>query len=112
MGFVGGDLLGERGACSKSIFGGGGFQDENFILRHTGPGVLSMSNTGPDSNGSIFQVTFRENKDMDDRYVVFGCLCSDESFEVLHKINSLGTEWGESREVLTIVDCGIAYPES
>lgn len=112
LSFVGGDLLGEGGACSKSIYGGGFFKDENFILRHTGPGVLSMSNMGPDTNGSIFQVTFRENRDMDERYVVFGCLAAEESFEVLHMINSFGTEWGESKEVLTISDCGVAYPFS
>jgi cyclophilin family peptidyl-prolyl cis-trans isomerase len=110
LSFVGGDLLGEGGPCSKSIYGGGYFKDENFILRHTGAGVLSMSNLGPDTNGSIFQVMFRENRDMDERYVVFGALCTEESFEVLHKINSFGTEWGIPKEELTISECGVAYP--
>mmetsp|Transcript_16719 Transcript_16719/g.25114 ORF Transcript_16719/g.25114 Transcript_16719/m.25114 type:complete len:194 (+) Transcript_16719:219-800(+) len=108
--FVGGDLLGEGGACSKSIYGGGFFKDENFILRHCGPGVLSMCNMGPDTNGSLFQVTFAEIKDLDNRCVVFGCLCSEESFEVLHKINTFGTESGQPTEELTISDCGVAYP--
>jgi cyclophilin family peptidyl-prolyl cis-trans isomerase len=110
--FVGGDLLDEKGECSKSAHNGGYFHDENFILRHVGPGCLSMSNLGPDTNGSIFQVTFRELREMDERYVVIGCLVTDESFEVLHKINSYGTEWGEPREELTISDCGVAYPFS
>lgn len=71
-----------------------------------------MANLGPDTNGSIFQVTFREMREMDEKYVVFGCLVTDESFEVLHKINSFGTEWGEPTEELTITDCGVAYPFS
>jgi cyclophilin family peptidyl-prolyl cis-trans isomerase len=71
-----------------------------------------MANLGPDTNGSVFQVTFREMKEMDEKYVVFGCLVTDESFEVLHKINAFGTEWGEPTEELIISDCGVAYPFS
>ena len=63
--FQAGDLLGENGNCSKSVYNDGGlFSDENFILRHCGPGVLSMCNRGPDTNGSLFQVTMRENPEM------------------------------------------------
>jgi cyclophilin family peptidyl-prolyl cis-trans isomerase len=43
----GGDLIGSTGQCSKSIYNNGGvFDDENFLLRHTGPGILSMCNKG------------------------------------------------------------------
>lgn len=57
----GGDLMGQNGACSRSIYADGGtFRDENFILRHTGPGCLSMCNRGFDSNGSLFQVRAME----------------------------------------------------
>lgn len=108
--FQGGDLMNENGNCSKSIYHGGLFADENFILRHTGPGCLSMCNRGPDTNGSLFQVTFRENRDMDERYVVFGCLVNEESMNVLHKINTFGTIDGEPLEELTISNCGVAYP--
>lgn len=66
--FQGGDLLDEKGNCSKSALNEGYFADENFIFRHTGPGCLSMSNKGPDSNGSIFQVTFQQMPEMDERY--------------------------------------------
>ena len=104
-----GDLLDEGGNFSMSIYGGL-FKDENFILRHTGPGCLSMCNRGPDTNGSIFQVTFREIPFCDDRNVVFGCLASDQSFETLQLINSLSTDHGTPKETLTIVDCGMAYP--
>ena len=48
---------------------------------------------------------------MDDRYVVFGCLCADESFEVLREINFFGTAWGEPLEEVIISDCGVAYPD-
>jgi peptidylprolyl isomerase len=107
--FQGGDLLGENGRCSRSIYDGKPFKDENFTLRHTGPGCLSMCNTGPDSNGSLYQVTFTANRDMDERYVVFGCLCDADSFETLYVINSFGTGWGETTEELYISDCGIAF---
>lgn len=71
---VGGDLDHSNGNCSRSIYStpNGLFNDENFILRHTGPGVLSMCNRGPDTNGSLFQITLREIAEMNDRNVVFG----------------------------------------
>lgn len=109
--FQAGDLLNENGRCSRSIYDGGFFRDENFIMRHTGPGVLSMCNTGPDTNGSLFQVTFTQNQDMDERYVVFGCLAADESFETLRLINTYGTAHGEPLEELVFVDCAVCYPD-
>ena len=75
-----------------------------------GPGVISMLNRGADSNGSLFQVTFCRNEDLDERYVVFGCICDDKSMEVLSKINLYGTEAGGPTEVLYISDCGVSYP--
>jgi hypothetical protein len=47
---------------------------------------------------------------MDGRNVVFGCLASRESYDVLAKINTYGTPWGEPKEEIRISDCGIAYP--
>lgn len=144
----GGDLLDQRGNCSRSIFANGSlFRDENYIFRqakveneayhlssckfrHTGAGCISYCNRGPDTNGSLFQVTnelsklceichastsqvvFRENKDLDEKYVVFGCLASSESYDVLGEINSqFGTETGEPMEELRISNCGIAFPD-
>lgn len=108
--FQSGDLLDSKGDCSRSIYNNGGlFLDENFILRNTGSGCISYCNRGPDTNGSLFQVSFIQNFDLDGHYVVFGCLASKESYETLFKINSYGTESGEPTEEIRIYDCGIAY---
>lgn len=107
--FQSGDLLDSGGECSKSIYNGGLFRDENFIFRHTGAGCLSYCNRGPDTNGSLFQVTFTQNSDLDEKYEVFGCLASKESFDCLSRINSFGTACGEPKEEIRIIDCGIAY---
>jgi cyclophilin family peptidyl-prolyl cis-trans isomerase len=108
--FQTGDLLDQEGECSKSIYNHGGvFRDENFILHHTGPGCLSYCNRGPDSNGSLFQVTFRQNPDLDNRFVVFGCITNQESLETLYKIAAFGTISGKPLEEVRIIDCGIAF---
>jgi len=109
--FQSGDLLDSKGECSRSIYNHGGlFRDESFVLRHTGAGVFSYCNRGPDTNGSLFQVSFTQTQDLDDKYVVFGCLADKASYDTLHKINSYGTPWGEPKEEIRISDCGIAYP--
>lgn len=110
--FQSGDLLDQKGSCSRSVYHDGSyFRDENFILRHTGPGCLSYCNRGPDTNGSLFQVSFTQNADLDEKHVVFGCLASDDSYECLSKINLYGTAHGEPLEELRIADCALVYPE-
>lgn len=110
--FQSGDLLDSKGECSRSIYNAGGlFRDENFIFRHTGAGCLSYCNRGPDTNGSLFQVCFTENADLDNKYVVFGCLANKESYDCLGRINSFGTDCGEPLEEIRISDCGVAFPE-
>lgn len=107
--FQGGDLLDQDGECSRSIYHGGVFRDENFILRHTGAGCLSCSNRGVDSNGSLFQITLRQNPDLDGRFVVFGCIANQESLETIYKIGNLGSITGKPLEEVRIIDCGIAF---
>ena len=107
-----GDWIWNDGSGSEASFAGssaaldGVFKDENFILRHTGPGCLSYANKGPDSNGSQFFITYCETDWLDDRHVVFGCLMGKESFDVLEKIHEVSTEEGNSTAAVVIADCG------
>ena len=105
----GGDLFEGNGSFSQSIWGDE-FEDENFLLRHTGPGVLSMMNKGPNANGSQFMFSFTELKSLDERYVVFGCIVNRESMAVLEEINRYGTKHGEPTKEILIDDCGQLFP--
>ena len=105
----GGDILSGDGSYSQCIWGGE-FEDENFLLRHTGPGVLSMMNRGPDANGSQFMFSFAELQALDERYVVFGCVVNRESMAVLEEVNKCGTSHGTPLKEVVIEDCGQLYP--
>jgi cyclophilin family peptidyl-prolyl cis-trans isomerase len=86
------------------------FPDENFVLRHAGPGVLSCVNSGPDTNGSGFYISFIECEWMNDRHVVFGCVCNEESFAVLFELERQGSSSGKPKNQVLISDCGQLYP--
>lgn len=70
---------------------------------------MSMANRGPDTNGSLFLVTFSRAQKLDEKCVVFGCLANQDSFEVLMRINEFGSTTGEPLEEVRVSDCGIAY---
>ena len=108
----GGDLMNGDGSWSKSSFAPPAeeFEDENFILRHTGPGVLSMCNRGPNTNGSAFFLSFVELPWMNENHVVFGCVANTESLSVLYEIEHAGTECGRPSSEVLILDCGQLYP--
>ncbi|KAG2886719.1 hypothetical protein PC118_g17236 [Phytophthora cactorum] len=82
----------------------------NFILRHTGAGVLSMANSGPDSNTCQFYLHFCPQPNFDGKHVVFGCLVDTESYSVLEQINAVATARGDPKEPVKISRAGQLFP--
>merc|ERR1739848_640883 len=80
------------------------FADENFQLKHTGPGVLSMANCGPNTNGSQFFICTKATPHLDGKHVVFGKVV--EGQEVLRKMEAQGSKDGKTSNKVTIRDCG------
>ncbi|XP_003786972.1 peptidyl-prolyl cis-trans isomerase A-like [Otolemur garnettii] len=97
------DFTCHNGTGGKSIYGEI-FEDENFVLKHTGPGILSMANSGLNMNGSQFFICTTKTEWLDGKHVVFGKV--KEGMNVVEAMECFGSKNGKTSKKIAITDCG------
>ena len=100
----GGDFTKGNGTGGESIYGEK-FEDENFIYKHTGRGILSMANAGRGTNGSQFFLCFGATPHLNGAHVVFGKV-SENSLHLLDGIEQVGSGSGKTKQEVKITACG------
>ncbi len=99
----GGDFTRGNGTGGESIYGEK-FADENFQHKHTTPGLLSMANAGPNTNGSQFFITTVVTSWLDGKHVVFGKVV--DGMKVVTAMEAAGSRSGSTSKDVVIADCG------
>ena len=97
----GGDFIKGDGTGKTSIYNEVAFNDENFEVKHTGPGCLAMANSGPDTNGCQFYVNTGPAEWLDGKHVVFGKVLDQESMLTVRKIENVQCA-GESKPKMKV----------
>lgn len=99
----GGDFTAGNGTGGEGIWGEQ-WADENFTLKHTSAGILSMANAGPNTNGSQFFLCTAPTAWLDGKHVVFGKVT--KGMEVVQAIERVGSGSGKTKKKVVIADCG------